>query len=216
MKQTFALSAVFFCALTHQQVAHATPVTIDFSSGAYSTVPPGSNNVYMESGFTFSTPPGTNTHFDSGTGGLCCPTVLVFHESANNFANNRITLDFGGAAFDILSFDLVLDPAILAFNPVINPIMDIMASDGRTAASPFATGQGFQGTVNLNWGNITSVTFDIRTNSTAVGNVLMDNVRLDDDPSGAAVPEPTTFALVALGLVAVAFNRRRQTGRDTA
>ena len=165
--------------------------TIDFSSGNYTDL--GNAQSYSEAGYTFTT--GLNDHFDSNTfpGNPILPGVpyLVFHESANNPTNNVVTLDFGGAVFDFLSFDLVNQPEIFAFNPIINPQMTVIGSNGSSLVTPFGSAPGFSGTVNSGFLGVTSVTFDINSNSTLAGNVLMDNVVVR--PS--AVPLPAAFFL---------------------
>jgi hypothetical protein len=175
--------------------AEAIPVTIDFSSGVYSSVSPGLDNFYTEDGFSIYTPDAD--HFDSGPNGPLTPVgrpFLVFHEGSANPVNNLITLDFGGAAFDFLSFDLLIDPTVIN---TTNPAMAVTASDGST----LNTTNGFIGTYTPGWTNVTWVTFDIITSSNCC-NVNMDNLVLDNQIV-ASVPEPSVFDLLASGLVAL-------------
>lgn len=196
----------------HLNVAQAT--TIDFETGAYAQNP--TDQTYTESGYTFTT--GLNDHFDSNDfpgntvfpGGL---PFLVFHEAANNPTNNIVTLDFGGAAFDLLSFDLVDSAAVRARNPVINPVMTIDGSDGSSLNNV----AGFVGTVDVGFLNVTSVTFDILINATAAGNVLLDNVVVRPAMGNPnPVPLPATGLLLpfALGALALVGRRRRQARPD--
>ena len=69
--RTYATMALLVTTLGFPTLASAVPVTIDFDpgSGVYSSVAPGGNNVYMEDGFTFATPPGTATHCSARAAG---------------------------------------------------------------------------------------------------------------------------------------------------
>ena len=177
--------------------SQASALTLDFSSGVYTNL--GNAQAYSESGYTFTT--GLNDHFDSNTfpGNQILPGVpyLVFHESASNPTNNVVTLDFGGAAFDLLSFDLINEPAIFKFNPIINPQMNVVGSNGSSLVTPFGAAPGFSGTVIAGLMGVTSVTFDIILNSTAAGNVLMDNVSVR--PSAVPLPSIALLFLSAFG-----------------
>ena len=189
-------------------MTQASATTIDFSSGNYTNL--GNAQSYSESGYTFTT--GLNDHFDSNTfpGNPILPGVpyLIFHESANNPTNNFVTLDFGGAIFDFLSFDLINEPAIFAFNRIINPQMTVIGSNGSSLVTPLGAAPGFSGTVNAGFLGITSVTFDINSNSTSAGNVLMDNVVVR--PSSVPLPAALFLFVSAFGTLGFAgFLRHR-------
>jgi hypothetical protein len=158
-----------------------------------------------------------HNHFDSHDfpGNVVFPgglPFLVFHESANNPVNNLVRLDFGCAFFDFLSFELVVDSRVQARNPVINPAITLIASDGRSLVAPQGSNPGFVGTVSPNWLGIQSVTFDINFNSIAAGNVLLDDVEVE--PSAAAIPLPVPAVLYLSALVTVGFFWRRRVTRS--
>lgn len=196
-------------------VTSAQAITLNFSNGTYAQTPTA--QTYTEAGFTFTT--GVGNHFDSN--GFPANTVfpggipsLVFHEAANNRTNNRVVLTFGGAAFDFLGFDLVSDARVLARNPRINPVMSVTGSNGSTFNTPAGSGAGFVGTVSASMLGVTSVAFDILSNTTLAGNVIMDNVVVR--PSGVQppvnpIPIPPTFLLLAsvVGLIGFRFRNSR-------
>lgn len=200
-----AVSALFLSALP------AAAITLDFESGTYNLT--GPNQVYEEAGYTFSTPNGN--HFDSNNsplntvfpGGL---PHLVFHEAANNPVNNLVTLSFGGALFDLISFDLVFNQAVRNRNPAINPIMTILGSGGQSLQTP---SNGFLGTVNTpGFTGVSFVTFDINFNSTLAGNVILDNVQVQ--ASGVPpVPVPASAYLLVLGVASFGAVRAKRRAR---
>lgn len=186
----------------------AQATVIGFETGTYAQLP--ANQTYSEAGYTFTT--GLNDHFDSNDfpgntvfpGGL---PYLVFHEAEANPTNNIVTLDFGGAAFDLLRFDLATDPRVLQRNPVINPAMTIMGSSGATMTST----AGLVGQVDVNFLNVTSVTFDIIGMSSRSGNVILDNVVVRPASRPTTIPLPASgwLLLAGLGAVGMVLRRRR-------
>jgi hypothetical protein len=177
---------------------------MDFSSGIYSSVAPSIDNWYTEDGFAIHTPP--SDHFDSGPNGPLTPVgrpYLVFHEGSANPVNNLITLDFSGALFDFISFDLLRDPTDTR---TVNLAMAVRDSTGRA----FNTTTNFIGTYTLNWSSVRWVTFDIITTSNCC-NTYMDNIVLDNRVvNPPAVPEPETYAMLLAGLGLLSFTARRR------
>lgn len=189
-------AATLICALTLAVPLTSSALPIDFTSGFYSTVAPGIDNVYTESGFTFATP--SANHFDSGPNGFAGPggrPHLIFHEGSANPVNNVITLTFAGGAFDFVSFDLVADPIHTPTFPSLqNPAMTVACSDGTTLVTP--NFPALPHLVSVGCMNVTTVTFDINTTSN-VPLVFLDNAVAIP----VAIPEPHTAALLALGLI---------------
>jgi len=131
--------------------------TIDFSSGAYSSVAPGPLvNTYTESGYTFQTPLVFRQHFDSniGTG------ALAWHESGANTVDNVILSGFGGSTFNLLSFDVVSSSSTLT----------LTGSNGQTFVVP----SGDTGTFTPGILGVTSVTWDL------AGSAFRDSVDIDN------------------------------------
>lgn len=152
-----ALSLVFVCAwLSLPATVHSAAVTVDFSSNAYT---PSLDAVYAEDGFTFSVPAGN--HADCGPAGAAAFGVTPFlvycwHNGGGNpVVDNSVTLDFGGAAFDLISFDIVADP--FGQNQARPPFtVDLISSLGMVTVSGDTPA-----TITLNWANITSVTMKV-------------------------------------------------------
>ena len=165
--------------------AHASLMTVDFSSGAYS-FPPGSGEIYTEKGMVFSTPLGS--HIDSNVGS----GILRFHEGGANAADQVVVSAFGLGVqfFDLISFDQVA-PTSACNNQLA---LVITSSDGDVVNIP----QGNLGTVNLNFKAVSSVTIDPKPDGVFTGNVCMDNYVFEVIPiGGELLPIDTTALLLA-------------------
>jgi len=160
--------------------------TIGFSSGVFSSVAPGGfgPNTYTESGFQFQTPLAASNHFDSiGSGSLS------WHEGPVNTVDNIILSGFGGATFNLSSFDVSLN---------FSPGMTLTGSNGQTFVVP----AGATGTFTPNINGVTSVTWDIAGSVFSSGFISIDNVVLNFAifPSGGGGPaEPPTIGMDMAG-----------------
>jgi hypothetical protein len=187
---------------------HSAAVTVDFSSGVYT---PPLDAVYTEDGFMFSVPAGNHTDcgpLGAAAFGITPFRVYCWHNGGgNSVVDNDVTLDFGGAAFDLISLDIVADP--FGQNQALPPFtVDFVSSAGVVTVA----GQT-PATINLNWTNITSVIMSINDDPTCTVDAcrhdgVIDNVVLNNVPTITAIPEPATLALLSAGLVGLLVARR--------
>jgi len=166
------------------EATFAAPVTLDFSSGIYSTRPPlGYVNQYQEDGFTVATQSALNQF--STVGGTYGPT-LAWYESGV-----VIRIDRGGALFNLDSvFIPVPAYAGLRFQSSTGAVVTVGSISGTLT---FA---------DLGWSGIDY--FTVRTS--AGFNILtqLDNVVVN------SVPLPATLPLLLSGLVGLVAMRKRR------
>ena len=134
---------------------------------------------YSESGFNFQC---SGNHTDASE-------ELYFHDNGANPGDTNVTVTFGGKEFSLISLDLV----------AVYNALTITDNLGHTIS--FANGS--TGNRNIGFANITSAIFSTAGSSGAI----LDNLMVDNSPS--AVPEPTTLALLGLGLLGFAASRRK-------
>jgi len=134
---------------------------------------------YSESGFNFQC---SGNHTDSYN-------QLWFHDGGANPGDTAVEMTFGGNMFSLMSMDIAY---------VYN---DLTITDNLGRMIFFASGTN--GAFNIGLTNITSAIFSTAGDSGAI----LDNLMVDNSPS--AVPEPTTVALLGLGLLGFAASRRK-------
>ena len=163
---------------------HSEVVVIEFTDGIYT--PPLVDAVYVEDGFTFSVPDGNHTDagpFGASAFGITPFLVYSWHNGGDNAVfDNDVTLDFDGAAFNLISLDII--PDLFGKNQTLPPFtIDIVSSKGIITVP----GQ-IPMTVDINWTNISSVTMSINDAPTCVVNACLhdgaiDNVVLNNTPT---------------------------------
>jgi len=179
-----------FAGLLLAGTVQATPLTLDFNSGI-STGVGNQLTSYTEDGFSLDVDYQGN-HFDDNYGGA----AMGFHNGEENlFYRNRLTLSYGGAAFDLLDIDLSYLHK--------NGLLELISSDG----SMFI---GFSlGVQNVNFYNVTSVSFSVSDTEGTLNSGAAWNSITVDIPS-VDIPEPTSVALLGLALVGIGFSRKKK------
>lgn len=200
MKRFRTTAAMLALALT-ALVAHGAPVVIDFEG----QIPTGSNRTgdpifpYTEDGFRL-------TDVNSGSANA------LFGPSGIQNDNGTDVLGWGsGSTFQVSSVtgDLL---SLLAFDATN---LDPQGSAGQFNVTGFyGAGGSVSATFNSTFNSFTTFGFgsawtglsSVRIQNVNMVNGAIDNIRLD----AAAVPEPTTIALVGAALAAIALSRRRR------
>jgi hypothetical protein len=167
-------------------------VTIDFEgfapAGGLVNVSPGAP--YTEDGFTLTPTNGESAVFDSAAGSDMTGNATDWF----GFAESNepvLTLTGGGASFALWS--ALIGPSTIGGGTVDMTVTGMLSGGGTVSATfnDLVTAT----TVLLGWSGLDSVEF-----------TTSDDAGLDD----IQIPEPTTLALLGLGLVGVAGLRRRR------
>jgi hypothetical protein len=179
--------------------ATARAAVIDFSSGAY-TAP--LDTPYQEDGFSFSVPAGNHT--DCGGNVFPIQTQYCWHNGGGNVVvQNPVTLSFGGAPFDLISFDVAAD--LFGQNPLLSPFtLEINSSAGSLMVDGNALG-----TVVLNWLGITSATFEVNDDPSCTADACRHSGMIDNVVVNGRVPEPA-LALLSIAISAACCRRLRR------
>jgi hypothetical protein len=175
-------------------------------------VGPGVNSIggdRVSTGFSFDSSANhthlSNNSFDGNSGS----TFLVVDDFDG--ANTLTVAQVGGAAFSLISVDLGewnpgggLASQITLTGQVLGggTVQTILALDGVVSVGGSNNFQTFA--LGGGWSNLFSVTFDA-TAGTGSLYWALDNVLTGD---ANAVPEPTTLALVGLGMLGLAARRK--------
>lgn len=177
-----------FASLAFAGAVQATPLTLDFTTGVNTGI-----TSYSEDGFTLAVD-SVGNHFDDNWSG-----AMGFHNGPGNSVNdNNLTLSFGGAVFDFLDIDMS------NFNN--DGRLELIASDGTNFISSTL------GQQNVNFFNVTSVSFSIRDRSENIfGGASWNNITVDFNSAGNSIPEPTSVALLGLALAGIGFSRKKKT-----
>ena len=145
---------------------------------------------YTESGFALSGPAASFLTIDN--------SLLGGIDGTTPFSLRRV----GGGAFSLASFDYAFfdlgfgaGPGTLSVTGLFNGV--------QVAAQTFALGSLASASFGAAFANLTGVDFSGTTGFT------LDNLNVQ----AAAVPEPSTVVLTALGLIGVAFGARRRRSR---
>lgn len=182
---------------------------VDFEDLA---VAPGGNSIAgdrVSTGFSFDSSADhthlSNNAFEGNSGS----TFLVMDDF--NGANTLTVARVGGGAFSLISVDLgEWNPAgglasqITLTGQVLGggSVQTILALDGVVSVGGSNNFETFS--LGSAWSNLVSVTFDA-TAGTGSHYWAIDNLLTGD---GNAVPEPTTLALVGLGMLGLAARRK--------
>ena len=131
---------------------------------------------------------------------------LNLHDGGGNSSNQAWV--FGVAAgyspFDFTSLDIV----DYSYAPVNALQFTVSSNLGHTAT--FWNTEDSWGTYNLDWLGVSSITFDILgtdSSGCCIDGFALDNLVVNES---ALVSEPTSMALLGLGLVGLSFTRRRK------
>ncbi len=178
------------------------PTTLeDFTSSSHFPIPGGSLSSTtsfgtlsagdIKAGATYSTPVGTGNYFNIDSGGGFPPGGFL---DGFNPSDRDLTITY--------------DPIISAFGFETNNLMPDFDITINFLSDPSYT-NNFSGISAMSFFGFQSSARDIQSvvisgNNSSFG-FAIDNHSFDS----SAVPEPTTFALLGLGLAGVAFSRRR-------
>jgi hypothetical protein len=169
---TFAALAAFCVA---PRASEAAIITITFDSINYATT-------YSEAGVSFAV---TGNHTDASN-------AMYFHDGGANPGDNDLLISFGGAAFSILSIDLVGAYSTVTFTGNVGAPVTILA--GAAA-----------GTTAIGLLNVTSVSVE-----EGGSGLYFDNMVIDTAPQAVAVPAPAALAVFGVGLLGLAGLTRRR------
>lgn len=187
MKRFACLAALAFSF----SAAQASPLTLDLTSGAWSNLNHSAVvDTYTEAGFRLRTVR-AGDHFDPGF-----ISDVGIHNGFQNGDNVSWVLDFFGASFSLLNFN------IAGYDSGASSIT-LTGSNGAT--------QTLSGLGNLaiaGMGDVTSVVFNIDQDGGTQG-VGFSAISVDTAPA-QQVPVPGTLGLAALGLSALGLARRRK------
>jgi hypothetical protein len=200
MRSTYRSLPSLAVALTVLLTAATAPAAvIDFSSGAYT---PPSDTPYQEDGFSFDVPAGN--HADCGPlFWIASPGVYCWHNGGGNVVvQNPVTLSFGGAPFDLVSFDVAADP----FGQ--NPGLPAFTLEITSSAGSLMVDGNALGTVVLNWLGITSATFEVNDDPACASDGCRHNGVIDNVVVNGRVPEPA-LALLSLAVAGACLRRGR-------
>lgn len=188
MKKIACLAAFALCLST----AQANPLTLDLTSGTWANLHNSAVfDTYTESGFRLRTVR-AGDHFDPGY-----LSDIGAHNGFQNGDNVRWVLDFFGASFSLLNFD------IAGYDSGATSIT-LTGSNGTT--------QSLSGLGNMaisGMGDVTSVVFNIDQDGGTQG-VGFSAIGVDTTPA-QQVPVPGSLALLGLGLGALGISRGRNT-----
>ncbi len=187
----FCLSLVF--CMVAAGPARADIQVMEFTNSGFG------NGSYFEKGFTL-TPTIVGNHFNDNGGA----TYFDFHSGSANTPVNNFLITSAGGAFDFLSFDVLANPDGLVFT--------------SNLGDTFIVQPGTIGSFNLpvSFQNITSVEIGYVNELANTYYQILDNLRFNDVPTVAAVPEPTTLAVWSIvGLIGAAHGWRRRRAHQT-
>lgn len=190
--------------------AAASPVTLDFSSGVYSS--PGCDS-YSQDGFTVATviPPSGGGHTDGctevATGIFGNPNgniMLSFHNHNPTGGVAPLRITFGAGTLDVHSVDI--------------PVLDIFGGSGNPQGFRFTSSSGatqtvaagVTGTITFGAGfsNISFLQFQIAVSGLPLLEHALDSFVVTGHPFEGA-PAPGALALFGLGLLGLGATRRR-------
>jgi hypothetical protein len=178
----------------------ATATTIDFTSGSYN----GVGSLYIEDGFSFTTPAGNHTDcIDPTSGGYC------WHDGGGNpvFENN-VTLSFGGAQFSLNSIETIF----FASSPTgDNNGLTLSSISGGVPVNLNLAPNDYNVHGVTGFDNVTFVTLSLPNLAGFFpGEIEIDNVIVSAVPI-PAVPVPAAIWLFGTALIGlVGFGKRRK------
>lgn len=175
-------------------VANAAVIDFEGVAPKYSLVNVSPSTPYTESGFTLTPFNDQSAVFDE----LALFSMIGNSSDWFGFAeSNTVTLTSNlSGTFDLLS--LLIGPSFIGNNPIDALITGTLLGGGTVTSS--LKGLTTATSTNLGWTNLTSVYFN-STDDAGIDNI---NVTV------SSVPEPSTIALLGLGLVGIGFSRRKK------
>jgi len=189
-----ALTSFLFALVNLGNVANA-GLIVDFESEVRSFCETGD---FDSGGLNFSNDGNYHCYYTPSVP-VDFPTALT--SSTIGFGFSDVTLSAtNGGIFSLDSLDLAFGP----FNHggLISDTTEVIGqlAGGGTISTVLTVGFGFNSHI-LNWNNLTAVTFSELQNNSQY--LAFDNIAYDT----AAVPEPSTLAIFALGILGLASRR---------
>lgn len=206
-----ATIGLFLFGVSSVSMVHATTIinfdSISTQSGSYDFI----GTTYKESGYTIAgTHPTYSSYAELAFWGTDSANYTGSTSLFNWYSNGTSTItNDGGNTFTLNSIQLASLYEYYSHSGNYSVLFTGEKSDGSFVTNTFELANSLSPTT-LNFANFTDLKSVAFSQGSTYDSIFQyDNIVLDSSPAHEPVPEPSTVALLGLGLAGVAFMRRR-------